>query len=151
MQGNLKMQTPVIQNEFFSHGTIECTNMEATRDFLCNFLGLNMIRPMKQSQYMWKGGPWSVVCVHVEDGECKDQLIENRFVLAVANTGEVDASHACAVALKAQYGIKEIRPPETLNGVRSFKLKDHNNTWWEISSASLAYFDSIFTKGDAVH
>ena len=63
--------TPLIKNEFFSHGTYECNDMAATRRFLVDFLGLDIIRPLKEAQYMWKGGPWSVVCVCVQDGEAK--------------------------------------------------------------------------------
>ncbi len=143
--------TPLIKNDFFSHGTIECTDMAATRAFLVDFLGLDMIRPLKEAQYMWKGGPWSVVCVNIQDGECKDQPVENRFVLSVGSDAEVDAAHASALALKDQYGIKDVLGVESTGGHRSFKLKDLNNTWWEISTLSQSDFDAIFEKGDAVH
>ena len=79
--------TPVVDNELFSHGTIECTDLKATRKFLTEFLGLDIIRPLKEAQYMWKGGPWSVVCVCVEDGEAKDQDPRNHFKLAVSKIG----------------------------------------------------------------
>ena len=36
--------TPVVDNELFSHGTIECTDLKATRRFLTEFLGLDIIR-----------------------------------------------------------------------------------------------------------
>jgi hypothetical protein len=51
---------PLIHNELFSHGTYECSDMAATRRFLANFLGLDIVRPLPEAQYMWKGGPWSV-------------------------------------------------------------------------------------------
>ena len=100
---------------------------------------------------MWKGGPWSVVCVNIQDGDCKEQPIENRFVLSVASAAEVEAAHATALSLKDDYGIREVLAVETSNGHPSFKLKDLNNTWWEISTVSQADFDAIFAKGDAVH
>ena len=143
--------TPIIKNDFFSHGTIECTDMPATRRFLVEFLGLDIIRPVKEAQYMWKGGPWSVVCVNIQDGECKEQPVENRFVLSVASAAEVEAAHATALSLKDDYGIKEVLGVEHSGGHPSFKLKDLNNTWWEISTVSQADFDAIFAKGDAVH
>jgi len=143
--------TPIIKNDFFSHGTIECTDMAATRRFLVEFLGLDIIRPVKEAQYMWKGGPWSVVCVNIQDGECKEQPVEHRFVLSVASAAEVESAHATALSLKDDYGIKEVLGVETTSGHPSFKLKDLNNTWWEISTVSQADFDAIFAKGDAVH
>ena len=147
----MSVVAPLINNQFFSHGTIECTDMPATRRFLVDFLGLDIIRPLKEAQYMWKGGPWSVVCVNIQDGECKEQPIENRFVLSVASAAEVDAAHGKAEDLKAEYGIQEIRAPQTQNGQRSFMLRDLNNTWWEISTVSQAYFDEMFARGDQVH
>ena len=143
--------TPIIKNDFFSHGTIECTDMPATRRFLVEFLGLDIIRPVKEAQYMWKGGPWSVVCVNIQDGECKEQPVEKRFVLSVASAAEVESAHATALSLKDDYGIKEVLAVEHSGGHPSFKLKDLNNTWWEISTVSQADFDAIFAKGDAVH
>ncbi len=141
--------TPLIRNDFFSHGTIECADMAATRRFLVDFLGLDMIRPLKEAQYMWKGGPWSVVCVNIQDGECKEQAIENRFVLSVASVAEVDAAHASALALKHEYEIKDVTGLKDAGGHRSFMVKDLNNTWWEISSVSQVYYDGIFARGDA--
>ena len=143
--------TPLIKNEFFSHGTYECNDMATTRRFLVDFLGLDMIRPLKEAQYMWKGGPWSVVCVCVQDGDPKDQGPQNHFKLSVASAAEVDQAHAAAVAHKDDYRIKRVLDVETLNGHRAFKLQDLNNTWWEISTVSQAYFDDVFAKGDVRH
>ncbi len=142
---------PLIKNDFFSHGTIECTDMAATRRFLVDFLGLDIIRPLKEAQYMFKGGPWSVVCVHIQDGECKEQPVDNRFVLSVAGDAEVESAHAAALAHKGDYGIKEVRGVETKDGKRSFLLLDLNNTWWEIGVVSQAFFDAAFEKGDYKH
>ncbi len=140
--------TPLVQNEFFSHGTIECTDMAATRRFLTDFLGLDIIRPLKEAQYMWKGGPWSVVCVCVADGEAKDQSPENHFKLAVEEAGDVDSAHAAALAQKDDYGIVQVHDVREENGVRSFKLQDLNKHWWEIANVSQAYYDRLFEAGD---
>ena len=143
--------TPLIKNEFFSHGTVECTDMAATRRFLVDFLGLDIIRPLKEAQYMWKGGPWSVVCVRIQDGECKEQPVENRFKLSVAGDAEVDAAHKAAMTHKSDYAIKLVTPVETSGVHRAFKLLDLNNTWWEISTVSQQFYDDAFEKGDYRH
>jgi len=143
--------TPLIKNELFSHGTYECSDMAATRRFLVDFLGLDIIRPLKEAQYMWKGGPWSVVCVCVQDGDAKEQGTQNHYKLSVASEADVDAARAAALAHKDEYGIKRVLDIETSDGHRAFKLLDLNNTWWEISTVSQAYFDEVFAKGDAPH
>ena len=145
------MAEPLVQNEFFSHGTYECNNMPATRRFLVDFLGLDIVRPLKEAQYMWKGGPWSVVCVCVQDGDAKEQGPQNHFKLSVPSRADVDAAHDAAVKHQDDYGIKRVLDVEDKDGHRAFQLLDLNNTWWEISTVSQADYDDIFAKGDARH
>jgi catechol 2,3-dioxygenase-like lactoylglutathione lyase family enzyme len=143
--------TPLVQNESFSHGTIECTDMAATRKFLTDFLGLDIIRPLKEAQYMWKGGPWSVVCVCIEDGETKEQGPQNHFKLAVSSDAEVDAAHAAAVNLKTEYNITKVLDVSEEDGVRAFLLQDLNKHWWQIAHLSQAHYDALFERGDHIH
>jgi hypothetical protein len=145
------MAEPLVQNEFFSHGTYECNDMPATRRFLVDFLGLDIVRPLKEAQYMWKGGPWSVVCVCVQDGDPKEQGPQNHFKLSVPSKADVDSAHAAALKHQDDYGIKRVLDVEEKGGQRTFKLLDLNNTWWEISTVSQAHYDDIFAKGDARH
>ena len=141
------MSTPLVEPHYFSHGTIECQDIGATRRFLEEFLGLEVIRPLPEAQYMWKGGEWTVVCVRV-DAEAKDQTPDNHFELAVASAAEVDAAHEKALALAGTYGIQEVLDVQEEGGVRSFLLYDLNNVWWKLSNVSLAHFDALFERGD---
>ncbi len=139
---------PLIQNDTLSHGTIECSDMVATRRFLSEFLGLDIHRPVKEAQYMYKGGPWTVVCVCVDGGDAKDQTQDNLFKLAVATAAEVDQAHDAAVRLKDQFGIRKVDAVKETKGVRAFRLQDLNSTWWEIANMSLAHYDDLFDRGD---
>jgi catechol 2,3-dioxygenase-like lactoylglutathione lyase family enzyme len=143
--------TPLVETSFFSHGTVECTDMAATRRFLADFLGLDIIRPLKEAQYMWKGGPWTIVCVNIQDGEPKEQGTQNHFKLTVASDAEVDAAHSAAQRMKDDYGIKQVLGVEQVNGHRAFKLLDLNNTWWEISTIGQKDYDAMFEAGDYKH
>ncbi len=91
----------MIKPELLSHGTIECSDIAATRRFLTEFLGIDVVRPLPEAQYLWKGGPWSVVCVCIEDAEAKEQGPQNRFKLSVSSAAEVEAAHAAALAQQA--------------------------------------------------
>lgn len=141
-------QSSLLNLESFSHGTVECTDMAATRRFLTEFLGLDIVRPLPEAQYMWKGGPWSIVCVCV-DGDPKEQSIQNRFKLSVSSPEAVTRAYEAALAGKDEYQIRQILDLEDTNGVRSFILKDMNNSWWEVTSTQLSDYDAIFAKGDA--
>jgi len=143
--------TPLIETSFFSHGTVECTDMAATRRFLVDFLGLDIIRPLKEAQYMWKGGPWTIVCVNIQDGDPKEQGPQNHFKLTVASDAEVEAAHDAALRLKDEFGIKQVLGVENSAGHRAFKLLDLNNTWWEITTVAQRDYDTLFERGDYKH
>ena len=145
------MNTPLLQNETLSHGTVECSDMVATRRFLTEFLGLDIHRPVKEAQYMYKGGPWTIVCVRVDGGEAKDQTQDNLFKLAVASAAEVDAAHAAALRCRDEFGIRKVDDVTETDGLRAFRLQDLNFTWWEIVNTDLARYDALFDHGDYAH
>ena len=95
----------LVATELLSHGTLECNDTPATRRFLTEFLGIDVIRPLPEAQYLSKGGAWTVVCVKV-DGEQKEQGPQNRFRLTVGSAAEVDAAHAAAQQLKMRLVVK---------------------------------------------
>ena len=142
---------PLVQNDTLSHGTVECSDMVATRRFLTEFLGLDIHRPVKEAQYMYKGGPWTVVCVRVEGGESKDQSQDNLFKLSVGSAAEVESAHDAALRTAGYYGIRKVEDVTEADGMRSFRLQDLNYTWWEIGTVSLAHYDALFDRGDYVH
>jgi catechol 2,3-dioxygenase-like lactoylglutathione lyase family enzyme len=144
------MGAPLIQSDRLSHGTIECSDLAATRRFLTEFLGLDIHRPVKEAQYVYKGGPWTVVCVCVEGGQAKDQPQDNHFKLAVASAAEVDAAREAALRVANLYGIRRVEAVGERDGRRAFRLQDLNFTWWEIVHRSLADYDAIFDRGDVV-
>ena len=137
----------LVNPELLSHGTIECSDIVATRRFLNEFLGIDVVRPLPEAQYLWKGGPWSVVCVCVE-GEHKEQGPQNRFKLSVGSAAEVDAAHAAAVKYKDDYAIRAVEDPRDDGGKRSFRLHDMNKVWWEITNVAQGDYDALFAKGD---
>ena len=139
--------TPLVQPHLLSHGTVECQDMAKTRRFYEEFLGIDVIRPLPEAQYMWRGGAWTVVCVHV-DGEPKEQGPENRFELALENAAAVHAAHQAAVEKKSEYGMKQVQDVTEHNGITSFLIQDLDNAWWEISDVTLRHYDQVFEKGD---
>jgi catechol 2,3-dioxygenase-like lactoylglutathione lyase family enzyme len=140
----------LVKTELLSHGTLECNDTPATRRFLTEFLGIDVIRPLPEAQYLSKGGPWTVVCVKV-DGDQKEQGPQNRFKLAVGSAAEVDAAHAAAQQHKDSYGIRQVEAVEERNGVRSFRLQDMNKVWWEITNLTQKHYDDAFARGDYKH
>jgi catechol 2,3-dioxygenase-like lactoylglutathione lyase family enzyme len=130
-----------------THGTIETKDGARARRFYCDVLGLGSVRPLPEAQYLYNGGPWSVVCVST--GEAAPvNVVENRFCLRVETAAEVDAAHATALAARDEHGIAEIGDVREENGIRSFVLRDGDGTWWEVSNVQAAAYDEAFLRGD---
>ena len=141
------MSGSLIAGTTLSHGTIECADGVASRRFYETFLGLGSVRPLPEAQYLWSGGPWSLVCVTV-GAEPRAQGAENRFCLRVASAAEVDAAYDAALAQCATHGIREVRPVSETDGVRSVLLHDRDNNWWEIYYRPESLYDDLFARGD---
>src|ERR1019366_10289240 len=131
--------TALVPNTRLSHGTIECKDCLTSRRFYQEVLGLGSVRPLPAAQYLWKGGPWSLVCVAI-GVDTKPQGVENRFCLRVETPQEVDAARETALRLQPEHRIRAIGPIEVKDGVRSFTLHDLDANWWEISNTSGSHY-----------
>ncbi|HEV8022550.1 MAG TPA: VOC family protein [Candidatus Lustribacter sp.] len=139
--------TALIPNTWLSHGTIECMDHKISRRFYQEVLGLGSVRPLPAAQYLWQGGPWSLVCVGI-GVETKPQTVDNRFCLRVDSAEEVDAARERALRLKDEHHIREIGPLDEKGDIHSFTLCDCDCNWWEISNVSMAHYDEAFLRGD---
>ena len=139
--------TALIPNTWLSHGTIECMDHAASRRFYLDVLGLGSVRPLPAAQYLWQGGPWSLVCVGI-GVPTKPQTVDNRFCLRVDSVAEVDAAREAALRLQDEHQIREIGPLQVDGDVRSFTLCDRDGNWWEISNVSSTRYDEAFARGD---
>ena len=137
----------LIPNTRLSHGTIECEDCLTSRKFYQEVLGLGSVRPLAEAQYLWSGGPWSLVCVAIGD-KPKTQGVENRFCLRVDTAREVDAARAAALRASDEHSIAEIGALCVDGDVRSFTMCDRDGNWWEVSNASATYYDDVFLRGD---
>jgi catechol 2,3-dioxygenase-like lactoylglutathione lyase family enzyme len=137
----------LIPNTRLSHGTIECENCLTSRRFYQDILGLGSVRPLAEAQYLWSGGPWSLVCVAIGD-KPKAQGVENRFCLRVDSAAEVDAARATALRARDEHQIADINELSVDGDIHSFTIRDRDGNWWEISNTSEAYYDDVFLRGD---
>jgi catechol 2,3-dioxygenase-like lactoylglutathione lyase family enzyme len=132
-----------------SHGTMECREIEPTRRFYRDFLGLETLRRGDMAIWFRCGGGWIVASVRT--GERQVALpIESRFCLDMATPEEVDAAHGAAVRLKDEFAIKEVLPIEVDGPRRSFCLRDLDGNWWEICYRPGRLFDDVFACAEAI-
>lgn len=126
-----------------SHGTVECKDIDVSRRFYRDFLGLETVRRGDMAIWFRCGGGWMVASVGT--GEKQESLpIEARWCLDMASAEDVTNAHAYAHRLKDEFHIQEILPIEEKKGRRMFCLKDLDGNWWEIGFHPGRLYDAVF-------
>ena len=140
------MQTSTAPGDWtlsLSHGTIECRELDPSRRFYRDFLGLETVKRGDMAIWFRCGGGWMVASVCT--GEKQVALpIESRWCLDMTTADEVDAAHEAATRLADSYGITEVRPVEVAGDRRSFCLRDLDDNWWEVAYRPGRLYDEVF-------
>jgi len=123
---------------------MDTRNPEKTQRFLQEFLGVRSVRKSKSTQYVWLGGRWIIAGLKVGEKVPPRQGDGFRFGLLVETLDEVDAAHAAAVEQQDKWGIREVKPTETSDNTRAFRLQDLDGNWWEIYHRPGHLFDDLF-------
>ena len=141
------MPTPALNLKFLSHGTLPSKNLEATREFYTEFLGLEVIRTSKIS-LMIRLGSDHVYAV-VENRQYNTdmhRLFHNG--LDVSSDAEVDQAYQVTCDQAHKWDLTKITKPKTQHGTYSFHFWDRDGNCWEIlSNPDRGYF-WIFDQGD---
>lgn len=137
---------PIEKARGLSHGTLECHEIKPTRRFFREFLGLDTVRHGIPAFMTWRLQPRVYVACVAAGEAVIPQGFENRWELIVANADEVRKAHEASLGMRSQYGIREVRPLETREGVTAFALQDLDGNWWEICDRDPAWYDEVFER-----
>jgi catechol 2,3-dioxygenase-like lactoylglutathione lyase family enzyme len=122
---------PLLNFARIGHGTLGVRSLAETRRFYEEVLGLDIIQTSPISMMVKKGTAhvYAVVEVGNKAGEM-DPLNHNG--LDVSSVEEVNAAYEKLLAIKDEYGLREIRQPGTMHGDYCFYFCDLDGNWWEI-------------------
>jgi catechol 2,3-dioxygenase-like lactoylglutathione lyase family enzyme len=138
---------PSLKLKFLSHGTLISGDLEATRKFYVDFLGLEVVRTSPISLMVRLGGQHVYACVYRKNHNSKmDFLFHNG--LDVETQEEVDEAHATTVAEADKWGLTQITKPKLQHGTYSFLFWDMDLNCWEILSNPEGGYTWIFEQGD---
>jgi predicted lactoylglutathione lyase len=140
-------QTSFIKPYVLGHGTLECRDLKATRQFYEEFLGLQCVRHGVPAMAVRLGMRFHIVCVEVGD-KLRPAHYLNHWGLDVKSKEEVDAAYTAAQQHKDRYGIRQIIEPTLQHGVYSFYMEDMDHNWWEIQYYDGFQHDDMFDFGD---
>ncbi len=139
-------KAPVIKSRMLSHGTLGSTDLEATRRFYEEFLGLEVIRTSKVSMMVRRGSDHVYVVVKQREPTPMPRIHHNG--IDVDSDGDVDRAHRDCVEQAATWGLTGITEPIQQHGTYSFHFQDRDGNAWEILSNPRGGYQWIFEQGD---
>lgn len=136
---------PRIKSTFISHGTLASKDLDATRVFYEEFLGLEVLRTSKISLMVRLGGTHTYAVVKSSALPQMPRLNHNG--IDVASDEDVDAAHQAVLEDAEKWGLTEVTTPREQHGTYSFHFWDRDGNAWEILSNPQGGYSWMFDQG----
>ena len=133
---------PLLGLEFLSHGTLLMADMDATRRFFEEFLGLEVVRTSQISLAIRLNSDTSVACVALAkkvNQPGREYLRYYNIGLTVGDARDVAKARALALEHKDAYGMRGIGEIEEAQGRMSFLIEDLDGNFWQIMNDQPAH------------
>jgi catechol 2,3-dioxygenase-like lactoylglutathione lyase family enzyme len=140
------MKTSTLKTRFLSHGTLGSKDLEATRRFYEEFLGLEVVRTSHVSLMIRLGGNHVYAVVLTKNKEPMPRCYHNG--LDVHTDAEVDEAWRLCTEHAEKWGLHDIQKPSERHGTYSFLFWDGDDNAWEILSNPSGGYTWIFEQGD---
>ncbi len=137
---------PALRTRFLSHGTLGSRDLEKTRKFYTEFLGLEVVRTSRILLLIRLGGDHTYAVVR--NNRLGEMPRINHNGLDVADDAEVDRSHDTVLAGQDEWGLHKITSPVIQHGTYSFHFWDRDDNCWEILSNPEGGYGWLFERGD---
>lgn len=138
---------PVLDIKFLSHGTLECSDLQASRRFYEEVLGFEVIQNSPVSMMLRKGGDHVYVAVATPNAQGMGMMNHNG--LDVGSAEEVDKAYELLTQVQAEYGIRKIQRPHKQHGAYAFYFTDLDGNWWEILYNPPRGYSTLFDQPEA--
>lgn len=136
----------MLKTTFLSHGTLGSRDLDATRQFYEEFLGLEVIRTSPHSLMIRLGGEHVYAVVLTRKKERMPRLNHNG--LDVLTDADVDEAWRLCTEQAHKWGLHDIQKPSERHGTYSFLFWDRDDNAWEILSNPRGGYTWIFEQGD---
>ncbi|MCP2339371.1 VOC family protein [Actinomadura rupiterrae] len=123
---------PLLKTRFLSHGTLEVVDLQASRRFYEEVLGLEVIQHAPIALMVRLGGDHVYVCVETPKAAQHEMPLLGHNGIDLGSREEVDEAHAKISAVRDEYGIRKMTKPVEQHGTYAFYLQDLDGNWWEI-------------------
>ena len=136
----------VIRSKFLSHGTLGSRDLERTRKFYEEFLGLECVQTSKISMMIRLGG--NHVYAVVKSARPDEMPRINHNGIDVDTDADVDAAYEAVLAGQDEWGLHKPTKPVQQHGTYSFHFSDMDGNAWEILSNPKGGYMWLFEQGD---
>jgi catechol 2,3-dioxygenase-like lactoylglutathione lyase family enzyme len=117
----------------FTHGTLQCDDIERSRRFYVDVLGLEIAAGFNNAQYIkHSSAPWYIVVLKRSPRQYLAPV--NRFTLALGSKAEVERAHDEFATKRESIGITELGELDQTNGNVGFIFSDVDKNWWELTA-----------------
>ncbi|HTF93691.1 MAG TPA: VOC family protein [Verrucomicrobiae bacterium] len=116
----------------FTHGTLQCDDLERSRRFYTEVLGLEIAAGFSTAQYIkHPASPWYIVILQRKPRQYLAPV--NRFTLQLGSASEIEQAHRDFSTNGAAAGITDLGKLDSVNGKTSFIFSDPDKNWWELT------------------
>jgi catechol-2,3-dioxygenase len=137
---------PALNLRFLSHGTLESRDLDFTRQFYEEFLGLEVHRTSPVSLMVRLGGQHVYAIVQSKRGA--EMPFLNHNGLDVETREEVDTAYRVACEQAEKWRLNKLSKPVVQHGTYSFYFWDADDNCWEILTNPKGGYSWIFEMGD---
>jgi catechol 2,3-dioxygenase-like lactoylglutathione lyase family enzyme len=119
-----------------THGTMECTNLEASVKFYQEALGLDVIThvpAVRPHDIKHPSTPWYIVSLEVPPKNKHYLTPLQRYTVSVASSGALAQAHEELRARREEFRIAAIEDIRSTPEGESFLLSDLDRNWWEVA------------------
>lgn len=117
----------------FTHGTLQCDDVERSRRFYVEVLGLEIAAGFNTAQYIkHPSTPWYIVVLQRSPRQYLAPV--NRFTLQLGSAAEVEQAHREFSTHGNAIGISEIGNLVNANDAMNFIFSDLDKNWWELTA-----------------
>ena len=117
----------------FTHGTLQCDDIERSRRFYVDVLGLEIAAGFNTAQYIkHPATPWYIVVLQRKQRQYLAPV--NRFTLQLGSVAEVEQAHREFGTNRHQLGLTELGKLGYSDSRANFIFSDLDKNWWELTS-----------------
>jgi catechol-2,3-dioxygenase len=138
--------TSALKLNFLSHGTLESRDLDFSRKFYEEFLGLEVVQTSAISLMVRLGGKHCIAVVFTK--RPSEMGLLNHNGLDVETQEEVDEAYKVTLAEAEKWKLHKISKPFLQHGTYSFYFWDADENCWEILTNPKDGYDWLFKHGD---